>query len=129
MVQCSWQYLCSTRMQVQSLPLLSGSRIQHCHSCGLGQNCSLDLIPGLGTPYAAGQPKKLKIKSKFLKKKVHFFFLFVFLVPYPQHMEVPRLGVKSELQLPAYTIATTTQIQATSVTYTTAWGNAGSFTH
>ena len=26
----------------------------------------------------------------------------------PQHMEVPRLGVKSELQLPAYTTATVT---------------------
>ena len=29
-----------------------------------------------------------------------------FLGPYPQHMEVPRLEVKSELQLLAYTIAT-----------------------
>ena len=33
-----------------------------------------------------------------------FLFLFsVFLEPYPWHMEVPRLGVKSELQLSAYT--------------------------
>ena len=31
-------------------------------------------------------------------------------------MEVPRLGVESELQLPAYATATATQIQATSVT-------------
>ena len=30
---------------------------------------------------------------------------FVFLGPLPKHMEVPRLGVKSELQLPAYTTA------------------------
>ena len=38
-----------------------------------------------------------------------FFFLFFFLVflgPHPWHIEVPRLGVQSELQLPAYTIAT-----------------------
>ena len=28
---------------------------------------------------------------------------FVFLGPHPQHMEVPRLGIKSELQVPAYT--------------------------
>ena len=28
-----------------------------------------------------------------------FFFFFSFLGPHPQHMEVPRLGVKSELQL------------------------------
>ena len=27
------------------------------------------------------------------------FFFFVFLGPYPQHMEVPRLGVESEMQL------------------------------
>ena len=36
---------------------------------------------------------------------MHFFFLF-FLGPYLQHMEVPRLGVKLELQLPIYTTAT-----------------------
>ena len=35
-----------------------------------------------------------------------FFFFLVFLGLHPQHMEVPWLGVKSELQLPAYTIAT-----------------------
>ena len=34
------------------------------------------------------------------------FFSFVFLGPHPQHMEVPRLGVKWELQLSAYTAAT-----------------------
>ena len=31
---------------------------------------------------------------------------FVFLGPHLQHMEVPRLGVKSELRLPAYATAT-----------------------
>ena len=43
-----------------------------------------------------------------------FSSLFVFLGPHLQHMEVPRLGVESELQLPAYT---------------TADGNVGSLTH
>ena len=38
-----------------------------------------------------------------------FFFFFVFLGPHLLHMEVPRLGVKLELQLPAYTTATATQ--------------------
>ena len=33
------------------------------------------------------------------------FFFFVFLGPHLWHMEVPRLGVESELQLPAYTTA------------------------
>ena len=38
-----------------------------------------------------------------------FFVLFFFLGLYPWHAEVPRLGVKSELQLLAYTIATAMQ--------------------
>ena len=36
--------------------------------------------------------------------KVHISFCF--LGPHMRHMEVPRLGVESELQLPAYTTAT-----------------------
>ena len=31
---------------------------------------------------------------------------WLFLGPHPQHIEVPRLGVRSDLQLLAYTIAT-----------------------
>ena len=34
------------------------------------------------------------------------FLLFLFLGPHLRHMEVPRLGVESELQLPAYITAT-----------------------
>ena len=34
------------------------------------------------------------------------FFFFKLFRPHVWHMEVPRLGVKSELQLPAYTTAT-----------------------
>ena len=30
----------------------------------IGHNCSWDLIPGLGTPYALGRPKKKKKKKK-----------------------------------------------------------------
>ena len=40
------------------------------------------------------------------KEHVFFFFFFFFLGPPQRHIEVPRLGVKSELQLPAYTSAT-----------------------
>ena len=36
-------------------------------------------------------------------------FFFFFLAPHPWHMEVPRLGVKLQLQLPAYTTVTATQ--------------------
>ena len=44
-------------------------------------------------------------------------------------MEVSRLGVESELQLPAYTQPQKHQIQASSATYTSAHSNAGSLTH
>ena len=44
-------------------------------------------------------------------------------------MEVSRLGVESELLLPAYTTATATPDLSTSVTYTTAHGNVGSIIH
>jgi len=45
-----------------------------------------------------------------IKLRMFFFsFFFFFLGPHPGHMEVPRLGVKSELQLLAYTTATATQ--------------------
>ena len=41
--------------------------------------------------------------------KPHFFSFYIsFLVLHHQHMEVPRVGVKSELQLPACTTATAT---------------------
>ena len=36
------------------------------------------------------------------------FFFFGFLGLHPWHMEVPRLGVESELHLPAYATATAT---------------------
>ena len=42
-------------------------------------------------------------------------------------MEIPTIGVESELQLPAYTTATL--ILATSVTYAMACSNARSLTH
>ena len=51
----------------------------------------------------------LWVRVGWYKKSELLFFFFFFgllLGPYLQHMEVPRLGVESELQLPAYTIAT-----------------------
>ena len=46
-----------------------------------------------------------------------------------QHVEVPRLGVESELQLLASSTATETRDLSESATYSTAPGNAGSPTH
>ena len=36
----------------------------------------------------------------------YYYYFFVFLGPHPWHMEVPRLGVESGLQLLAYATAT-----------------------
>ena len=47
-----------------------------------------------------------EILSEWRNKTLDFFlFLFCFLEPQVWHMEVPRLGVESELQLRAYTMA------------------------
>ena len=47
-----------------------------------------------------------KYESK-CKEGCYFFFFFCFLRPCLQYMVVSRLGVEFELQLPAYTTATT----------------------
>ena len=39
----------------------------------------------------------------------HGIFIYCFSGPHPQHVEVPRLGAKLELYLPAYTTATAMQ--------------------
>ena len=49
--------------------------------------------------------------NEIVERVSFFFFFFDFLGPYLWHMEVPRLGVKSDLQLPAYTTATATAMQ------------------
>ena len=65
----------------------------------------------------------LLVTISLLRFSGGFVHLFVCILgPHVQHMEVSRLGVKPELQLPAYTTAT-------SVTYTTAYGNTGSLSH
>ena len=65
----------------------------------------------------------------YLQTLFMYLCIFVFLGPHPRHMEVPRLGVESELQLLAHVTAQQRQIRAISVTYTAAHGNAGSFLH
>ena len=61
--------------------------------------------------------KELKRKSRCGEERVTikqgfcYFYVFVFAIlgPHPRHVEVPRLGVQSEPQLPAYTTATAMQ--------------------
>ena len=51
-----------------------------------------------------------------------YLLIYLFLGPHPWHLEVPGLGVSSELHLPAYATVTQHQIWAASVTYTTSHG-------
>ena len=57
-------HLGSTGMHVQSLAQHGGFRIWHCRSCSISLNCSLNLIPGPGTPYAVGWSKTKKERRK-----------------------------------------------------------------
>ena len=67
-----------------------------------------------------------KLKSTFIRL---FLFFFFFLGPHPWHIDVPRLGVKSELSHLPTPQPQQHQIQTSSETYTTAHGNVGSLTH
>ena len=50
----------------------TGLTIKHCCSCSLGRNSSLDLIPGLGTPYAFNDQKKKKRERKMVMRHEAF---------------------------------------------------------
>ena len=60
---------------------------------------------------------------------IWFYFIFFILGPHLWHMEVPRLGVKSELQLLAYTTATATPDLSCTCNLHHNQGDAGSLTH
>ena len=63
-----------------------------------------------GSVYSGYSPSSQKslLKLKRWHLALVSLFLFWFLGPHLQHLEVPRLGVELELQLPAYTTATAT---------------------
>ena len=67
--------------------------------------------------------KKKKKKSLFIwNSNLTVLYFFAFFGPYLQHREVPRLGVKSELQLPVY--ISTTRDQSGVCDYPTVHSNA-----
>ena len=53
-------------------------------------------------------PLKVSLQTKVVFVFVSSFVCFCFLGPHPWHLEVPRLGVESELQLLVYATATVT---------------------
>ena len=64
---------------------------------------------------------RITARILILKNGTVYSVRSLFLGMHLRHMEIPRLGVESELQQH--------QIRAESATYTTAHGNAGSLTH
>ena len=72
MTQWDWQHLGSPGIQAPSPAQHDELRIWRCCSCGLGCKYGSDLIPGLGTPYATGRPKKRKKKKK-VKEVLEFW--------------------------------------------------------
>ena len=76
-------------------------------------------------PHSGTGTRRLRPRSS-LRKAIFSSFLRGL---HPLHMEVPRLEVKSELQLWPAPQPQQHQIRAESVTYITAHGNTGSLTH
>ena len=90
----------------KEFPLWQGRlRIQPCCSCDLGHSCGLDSISSLGTSMCCGCSHKKEREGKKISRKTFIYFLFIyffclfllFLGSLLQHMEVPMLGVESEL--------------------------------
>ena len=69
--QVRYTGIVSVAVWFQSLAWCSGLKVQHCCSCGVVCSCSLDLIPSLGTSYAASAAKKDK-KQEQNHDVVHF---------------------------------------------------------
>ena len=75
-------------------------------------------LPQLGQDQGTKRRKEGKTRNKVrwsgrvyvpFQNFFFFFWSFVFLGPHLWHMEVPRLGVETELLLPAYTTTTAMQ--------------------
>ena len=121
------------RLRVWSLAWLNGLRTRHAVSYGVGRRRGLDLAllwlwwrPAAAAPvwslaqelpYAADvvlKKKRERERIKHLRNSGKYYmhlpptFFFCILGLHPWHMQVPKLGVESELRLPAYTTATAT---------------------
>ena len=122
----------------KALSASQGERTQEkslCWKLDLGrplQNCKITFC-GLSRAVCDTLLRQLELKHSISSGKLAARILFYCILfsclfrPHLWHMEVPRLGFKSKLQLPACTTATATQ--DLSHAYTTAHGNAGSLTH
>ena len=91
-----------------------------CCVCGRGRVCP-------PTPPPSCPPLGKILKGVL---QAFFFVLFCFFfVLHPEHMDVPRLGIELELQLPAYTTDTAMQDSRCLCALTTALSSTISLTH
>ena len=72
-VQGGWWHVGRARMQVRYPAWYSELRIWLCGSCGIGCNCSLDLIPGLGNPKKGKKEKKKRHRGDFIHIYTHTY--------------------------------------------------------
>ena len=74
---------------------------------GISCNCSSDLIPGLGTPYAAGRPRKKKKKKERnlnqwligLKFRIDVYDIGISIPDEHRHCPIPRPSILSLVNL------------------------------
>ena len=111
------QYLVSlsVKQRYGSSGLQGTSLYEYCSQCFMSSHgfCTPSWISQIWKYYS---PYKMQIfiliyNGKTIVQQISgdFFFFFFFLGPHLRHVEVPRLGDKSELQLPVYATATVTQ--------------------
>ena len=148
--KCNSFYLLIQKFQSTTLPPISSLATTSLFSMSVGlrnphfYSMVPRWVPDLGLanqniPYLL--PHAWNILAEWLGKRYYkdlglikliyrFTIMFVFISELQvQHMEVPRLGVKLELQLPAHTTATATLDLNCICHYATACENAGSLTH
>ena len=100
--RAAWAPVLGTFQSLPAVASLSPPPLQFCLHRRVRTSSQ---APGMRVP----RPGARATPSPLLGKSPLFFFcLFVFLGLHRQHMEVPRLGVELELQLPACTTATAT---------------------
>ena len=104
----------------------------HASACISSLQEAFSALPSIFSPYTAQSIRELTLRNTSpvwicnllsdcsMNTLLLFFF---FLGMHLWHMEVPRLGVESELQLLAY------RVRAVSATCTTAHSNTGSLTY
>ena len=108
LVDCGEQYYSGKNKFLAVTPKWCKSfickQIPNWEPCGKRTGLEIRVLPGFLPDDPTHQPSGLWWVP-VTYKKILFFFLWSHL----QHMDVPRLGVKSELQLPAYTTVTATR--------------------